>query len=793
MPIDAGNGLQIGNYPNYYWLVNTNPSSFTSTQNFDVEMHATNIGYPYDSDQNLRIIRRQDGSSQSNGWALQGNSSNYANYQVVTGTDTLAVVRTTSSIGGIVNEGTRFSVGVPSQAPSFTAPLVLAYTVLEGATLNVPVTAISRTIGATIASIAQTSGPAFSTYTATNASSGTLTFTPGAADGRTAVYPVVLTATDSKGTAVNITINVTVTDVNSKPVFTKFLPVVDTTAKAGNAFSFQYTATDADAGATLVYSIKTVTYTGGATATAPAITAGGLLTWSPVTADVGKKVTLLVEVTDGTDITQTTGSITVVGNTAPVFTKVLPATILFVGDKLTFTYEATDADGDALTFAFVDPKPGAMKISATTANSATIEWTPVVGDTAAYLIGMTVTDTKATATTSAQVTVKVTTTSVAGTVVYNVSNTGLAGATVTYTMGSTVYTATTTATGAYTLASVFPGTYTVTVAKTTNWGGVSSADALQAARSAASLVTLDALQTLAADVNNDGNVTNADALTILNRTVGKVTSFTKADWIFASATVVVGSTPATAAAIKGIATGDVNNSYALSQTLSKSVSYSNDEVQAVTSGKEVSVPVRVNASGSVSAFNLDLDYPASKMEYVGVSGIDGLFVNAQDGKLSIAWADLSLKNALELDGKSALVMVKFRATDLFGENEVNGMTLAGAEFVNEEGAVVKANVSSANLSTELPAEYSLSQNYPNPFNPSTKINYALPTSGVVNLSIYNALGQEVAKLVNNTQQEAGNFEVNFDASHLSSGVYIYRISVEGTKNFVQVKKMMLIK
>ncbi|MGV8017177.1 MAG: T9SS type A sorting domain-containing protein [Ignavibacteria bacterium] len=91
--------------------------------------------------------------------------------------------------------------------------------------------------------------------------------------------------------------------------------------------------------------------------------------------------------------------------------------------------------------------------------------------------------------------------------------------------------------------------------------------------------------------------------------------------------------------------------------------------------------------------------------------------------------------------------------------------------------------------TETPVTYNLSQNYPNPFNPVTKINYALPKQGLVSMKVYDILGKEVATLVNEVKN-AGNYSVEFNASHLSSGIYFYKISVNG---FSEVKKMTLIK
>ena len=89
----------------------------------------------------------------------------------------------------------------------------------------------------------------------------------------------------------------------------------------------------------------------------------------------------------------------------------------------------------------------------------------------------------------------------------------------------------------------------------------------------------------------------------------------------------------------------------------------------------------------------------------------------------------------------------------------------------------------------LPTEFALSNNYPNPFNPTTTIKYDLPKEAQVTLKIYDVLGREVATLVN-TKQNAGFYQVRFDASRYASGVYVYRI-IAG--DFVQTKKMMLMK
>ncbi len=101
----------------------------------------------------------------------------------------------------------------------------------------------------------------------------------------------------------------------------------------------------------------------------------------------------------------------------------------------------------------------------------------------------------------------------------------------------------------------------------------------------------------------------------------------------------------------------------------------------------------------------------------------------------------------------------------------------------------KSEVSSVKLSYNEPSNFYLSQNYPNPFNPSTKISWQSPVGNWQTLKIYDVLGNEVATLIDE-YKSAGNYEAEFNASNLTSGIYFYQLKAG---SFVGTKKMLLLK
>lgn len=124
----------------------------------------------------------------------------------------------------------------------------------------------------------------------------------------------------------------------------------------------------------------------------------------------------------------------------------------------------------------------------------------------------------------------------------------------------------------------------------------------------------------------------------------------------------------------------------------------------------------------------------------------------------------------------------------------NSVYVAGTSYSNTNGTnditlIKYSQITSINQVPNKYLDFKLNQNYPNPFNPVTIINYDLPVSSEISLKIYNISGKEIMTLVNETKN-AGSYNIVFDGSDLSSGIYYYRIEAG---NFVAVRKMLLIK
>ena len=184
----------------------------------------------------------------------------------------------------------------------------------------------------------------------------------------------------------------------------------------------------------------------------------------------------------------------------------------------------------------------------------------------------------------------------------------------------------------------------------------------------------------------------------------------------------------------------------------------------------------------------------------GSLDISAWFSN-NSGQIMSATSDVMLTSPFDLNNPNCLPLAGSPALTGGGTPPDDGFFDPTATYIGAFGAVdwtfgwARFNPDSTTVGVRevvnniVPVDFALSQNYPNPFNPSTKISFSLSNGANVKLSIYNILGQQVEVLANGFRN-TGTYEVTWDASNLTSGVYIYRLEAG---NIVISKKMMLLK
>ena len=456
---------------------------------------------------------------------------------------------------------------------------------------------------------------------------------------------------------------------------------------------------------------------------------------------------------------------------------------------------------------------GGTITSTTNSCTITVDW----GSCGSCTTGsVTVTETNedsCSASASINVTINQGTASIFGQLTYNNSiHTPLNGVTVNLYQGSTLIASTVTATaidesvdpptytaGAYRFDNLSTGAktagYTLRLASTKPWGGVTAADALLIKLHTTGTY-LTNLPLVAANVNLSGGsfpVNSTDALLVQLRIVGLVSSFTAGDWVFGnnpftnSGNIPV-TTGATAKNLIALATGDVNGSY-IPTTGAKSIAYTNlqkDGIILANNSQEIEVPVRVNDVLSLGAVTLDMNYNKNLVEVTGLtSQLNDLKYNIVNGKVLVAWADV---NPVSLQANDVLFTLKVRVKDAIKSNTDLFSYGDNTEFADGNGQTVQfSSLKVSSIQTD--ANNNSISVYPNPFKGNAEINYNLVSSGSVRITLYNALGQRINVLVDE-YKDAGNYKFNLNTSDLPSGVYSCEIIVNGeTSKYNKVIKL----
>lgn len=290
----------------------------------------------------------------------------------------------------------------------------------------------------------------------------------------------------------------------------------------------------------------------------------------------------------------------------------------------------------------------------------------------------------------------------------------------------------------------------------------------------------------AMDVNNSNTITATDALWIKQRAISMVNYFPNGNWVFLQDTTTAGTYN-----IMTLNYGDANRSnIPASMKETPAIALVADGVMNVEAGQEFELPIRVADASQFGAITLNLGYNSALIEVVDVVAQEGMLSSIANGNVSVAWSSIA---PMTLSQNDVVIILKAKALGVMSASDELFTIGLGSEFADATAKVIEpVTLKTYSISTEPAAvDYFLSANRPNPFSTSTFIEYTLPETGKVKLSVLDMLGQEIAVLVESTQS-AGSYTVEFANPGLATGVYIYKITVDGeTRDYISTQRMVV--
>jgi len=216
--------------------------------------------------------------------------------------------------------------------------------------------------------------------------------------------------------------------------------------------------------------------------------------------------------------------------------------------------------------------------------------------------------------------------------------------------------------------------------------------------------------------------------------------------------------------------------------------------------------IDLSLSGSFSENDFIISAAITQTDNIGVSDLNIIFVVVEDinftGRNGISEHKNVMRKIIKPDNEGLSISLNETAlvsTTINKEPDWNTSNLKVIAYIQSDGSkevFQSSSISYTDLvitdidnTPSLSNKFNLGQNYPNPFNPTTTISYFIPSSNIVKLSVFDVIGNEVAKLVDENKG-GGEHKIVFDASILANGVYYYQLR---SGNLVQTKKMILLK
>lgn len=351
--------------------------------------------------------------------------------------------------------------------------------------------------------------------------------------------------------------------------------------------------------------------------------------------------------------------------------------------------------------------------------------------------------------------------------------------------GTTIASTTTNSSGNYTFAPFTSGNYQMTITPTNAWGGGNSTDALNILRHFAQIELLTGMKLAAADVNKSATVNGTDALFVMKRFAGQISTFPSGNYLYHTEALTINGNQITNN-LRMLCFGDVDASYAPAKKDNPPVNLAYNGSVEVNSFTEFDLPVTLKTGMKVGAISLGFHFPEEYFEIVGVelmNGAQNQLFGVEDGLVRIAWCDLSPMN---IGNEEVMLTLKMKSLDLTGLSGSIFLELYEySELADEYGKqvqgvwieipeIVSQTTGIGNNSLQAPFMV-----YPNPAISDQPVYISLQKESDVRITVINELGQQVM-VRDEKGMTAGNHELVMDKSLLSTGVYLLRVEVQNS-------------
>ena len=345
---------------------------------------------------------------------------------------------------------------------------------------------------------------------------------------------------------------------------------------------------------------------------------------------------------------------------------------------------------------------------------------------------------------------------------------------------NTIASATSNTSGVYTFPSFPSGDYKMTITPSNAWGGVNSTDALNIMNHFAQITPLTGMKLASADVNYSHTINGTDALLVMKRYSGLITSFSVGDYLYTSDTVILSGGNVTNN-IDMLCFGDANASYAPAKSTSN-VGLVHEGSILTDSWSEFELPVTLKSGMQVGAISLGFYYPENYLEITGarlVNGVSGFSWSAANGLFRMGWCD---PNALNINDDGVVVILTIKTKDLSGMTSAIALDLyeecefADASATPNFGAVVSIPYINTTITGLKPGKnLSGLSVYPNPASDHTVVTFSLNSSENIRLSLVNMVGKHVMD-ISCGDLTPGMHRLNLPVNGLKPGIYLLRIT-----------------